>query len=69
MPKILRRRRACPSILSIIASELGYKLTVLIGRERLAGLNFATAVPMKGSSLIFMVDNALGFIEEVVDMK
>ena len=44
--------------------EFGYKLTILAGRERLTGLNFATAVPTKGSSGRFAVDKALDFIEE-----
>ena len=30
--------------------EFGYKLTVLVGTERLTGMKFATAVPTKGSS-------------------
>ena len=49
--------------------EFGYKLTILAGRERLTGLNFATAVPTKGSSGRFAVDKALDFIEEAGDMN
>ena len=47
--------------------ELGCKLTILAGRERLTGLNFATAVPTKGSSGKFAVDKALDFIEDARD--
>jgi hypothetical protein len=47
--------------------ELGFKLTILGGRERLTGMNFATAVPTKGGSGRFPVDKALDFIEEIGD--
>lgn len=30
--------------------EFGFKLTVIVGRERVTGMRFATAVPMKGST-------------------
>ena len=36
--------------------EFGYKLTVLVGRERVTGMPFATAVPMKGSTGKFAAD-------------
>ena len=48
--------------------EFGYKLTVLVGTERLTGMKFGTAVPTKGSSGKFAVDRALDFIAEVGDM-
>ena len=48
--------------------EFGYKLTVLVGTERLTGMKFATAVPTKGSSGKFAVDKALEFLAEVGDM-
>ena len=47
--------------------ELGFKLAVLVGRERLTGMGFAVAVPTKGSSGRFAVDKAIDFIEEVGD--
>ena len=47
--------------------EFGYKLTVLAGRERLSGMQFATTVPTKGSSGKFGVDKSLAFVEEVGD--
>ena len=47
--------------------EFGYKMTVLVGKERLSGMKFAITVPMKGSSGKFAVDKALEFIEEVGD--
>ena len=39
--------------------ELGFKLTVLAGREKLTGMNFGIAVPVKGSSGKFAVDKAI----------
>ena len=48
--------------------EFGYKLTVLVGVERMTGMKFATAVPVKGSSGKFAVDKALEFVAEVGDM-
>ena len=45
--------------------EFGYKLTILAGRERLTGLNFAT----EGSSGSLAVDKALDFIEEPRDIN
>ena len=47
--------------------EFGYKLTVLVGVERMTGMKFATAVPVKGSSGKFAVDRALEFVAEVGD--
>ena len=48
--------------------EFGYKLTVLVGTERLTGMKFATAVPTKGLSGKFAVDRALEFLAEVGHM-
>ena len=42
--------------------ELGFKMAVLIGRERITGAYFATAVPQKGSLGRFAVDKAVDFI-------
>ena len=47
--------------------ELGYKWSVLVGRERNSGMQFATAVPTKGSSGKFSVDKVLEYIEEAGD--
>ena len=44
--------------------EFGYKLTVLVGRERASGMTMATVVPMKGSSGKFAVDKALDLMIE-----
>ena len=44
--------------------ELGFKWTVLVGKERLSRMRFATAVPTKGSSGKFAVDKSLEFLEE-----
>ena len=43
---------------------MGYKLTVLVGRERASGMTMATVVPMKGSSGKFAVDKALDLMIE-----
>ena len=47
--------------------EFGFKLTVLSGREKVTGMNFATAVPTKGASGKFASDKAVEFMEEVGD--
>ena len=44
--------------------EFGFKLTVLVGRERTSGMTMATVIPRKGSSGQFAVDKALEFIAE-----
>ena len=49
--------------------ELGFKLTVLVGKERLTGMKFATAVPTKGASGKFATDRCLEFIGEVGDAE
>jgi hypothetical protein len=36
--------------------EFGFKLTVMVGRERVTGMRFATAVPMKGSTGRFALE-------------
>ena len=48
---------------------LGYKWTVLVGRERKSGLCMATIVPMKGSTGKFSVDEVLEFIRENGDQE
>ena len=58
------------SIVSTIAfpgDEFGYKLTVLVGRERVTGASFATAVPTKGSTGRFTIEKMIEFVEEVGD--
>ena len=47
--------------------EFGFKLTVLVGRERSTGSNFAVAVPTKGASGKFAVDKAIEYMEESGD--
>ena len=50
--------------------ELGFKWTVLVGKERLSGAVMATAVPMKGISQgKFVTDRCLDFIEENGDRE
>ena len=48
---------------------MGYKLTILVGKERSTGMLMATAVPSKGSSGRFMIDKAIEFIEECGSAK
>ena len=47
--------------------EFGFKLVVLVGREKITGMYFATAVPTKGSSGRFAVDKALDYVAELGD--
>ena len=47
--------------------ELGCKLTVLVGKEKVTGMCFATVVPTKGASGKFAVDKAIEFMEEIGD--
>ena len=44
--------------------EMGYKWTVLVGRERMSKSWFATAVPQKGASGRFATDKCIEFIQE-----
>ena len=43
---------------------MGFKWTILIGRERMSKSWFATAVPQKGASGTFSADKCLEFVEE-----
>ena len=45
-------------------NELGYKVTVLVGRERTTGMNMATVLPTKGSTGRFAVEKVMEFITE-----
>ena len=47
--------------------ELGFKLVLLAGRERITGMYFATAVPTEGSMGRFAVDEALDYVHELGD--
>ena len=47
--------------------EFGFKLTVLGGKERATGMQFATTVPTKGASGKFASDKAVEFMEELGD--
>ena len=44
--------------------ELGYKLTILVGRERTTGMMMATVVPAKGSKGKFTADKVLDYLAE-----
>jgi hypothetical protein len=45
-------------------NELGYKLTVLVGRERTTGMTMATVIPSKGGSGKFVADKVMEFLAE-----
>ena len=47
--------------------EFGFKLTVLVGRERATGMTMGTVVPMKGSSGRFAAEKMVEFMEECGD--
>ena len=47
--------------------EFGYKLTILVGREREGKAFMATTVPTKGASGFFATERCLDFIEECGD--
>ena len=49
--------------------ELGFKWTVLVGKERRGKLRMATAIPAQGSTGQFGVDQCLEFIEENGDAE
>ena len=49
--------------------ELGFKWTVLVGKERMSGSRMATTVPMKGGTGKFAIDKVLDFIEENGDRE
>ena len=49
--------------------ELGCKLTVLAGKERVTGTYAATAVPTKGSTGQFTIDKRMEAVEEVGDTR
>ena len=50
--------------------ELGFKWTVMVGKERRTGMCMASAVPTKGFTTgQFTVDKCLEFVEEVVDKE
>eukprot|EP00973_Karenia_brevis_P026122 3605150-Karenia_brevis.AAC.1 len=48
---------------------MGYKWTVLVGKERKTAAIMATTVPQKGGRGMFAVDKCIDFIEEVGDSK
>ena len=47
--------------------EFGFKLTILVGQERVTGMSMAVVVPVKGSSGRFSVGKILEFMEECGD--
>ena len=47
--------------------EMGFKLTILVGKERNTGMLMATTVPMKGTTGRFSADKVVEFIAECGD--
>ena len=47
--------------------EFGFKLTILVGRERERGVTMAAVVPVKGSSGRFATEKIIEFMEECGD--
>ena len=47
--------------------EFGFKLTVLVGREKTTGMTMGTVVPAKGSSGRFAAEKIVEFMEECGD--
>ena len=47
--------------------EFGFKVTVLVGRERNTGMTMGTVVPMKGSSGRFSAEKIVEFMGECGD--
>ena len=47
--------------------EFGYRVTVLVGRERTSGMTMATVIPLRGGSGKFMTDRVMKFFEECGD--
>ena len=45
-------------------NKVAYKLTVLVGRERVTGMTMAAVLPSKGSTGKFAADRAMEFITE-----
>ena len=50
--------------------EVGFKWTVLVGRERMSGSWMAAAIPTKGATTVkFSTDKCLEFVEESGDRQ
>ena len=47
-----------------LGDEMGAKITVLVGRERVTGMTMATVVPVKGTSGQFAAMKVLEFVKE-----
>jgi hypothetical protein len=65
--KCIREERGLPEFsfdYCFPGDEFGYRLTILVGRERTSGMTFATTVPEKGSKGKFVADRCLEFFAE-----
>jgi hypothetical protein len=60
---------ACDFDYCFPGDELGFKWTVLVGKERFGKAWMGTTVPMKGSMGAFSVDKCLEFMEENGDQE
>ena len=47
--------------------EFGFKLTILVGRERVGGMCMATVVPTKGTNGMFESEKVMEFIRQCGD--
>jgi hypothetical protein len=65
--KCIREERGLPEFsfdYCFPGDQFGYRLTILVGRERVTGMTFATTVPEKGSKGKFVADKCLEFFVE-----
>jgi hypothetical protein len=65
--KCVREERGLPEFsfdYCFPGDDFGYRLTILVGRERTSGMTFATTVPEKGSKGKFVADRCLDFFAE-----
>jgi len=51
----------------LFSSEFGYKLTILVGKEKVRGMCMATVVPTKGTNGTFELGKVLNFIKQCAD--
>jgi hypothetical protein len=65
--KCIREERGLPEFsfdYCFPGDQFGFRLTILVGRERVTGMTFATTVPEKGSKGKFVADKCLDFFVE-----
>ena len=47
-----------------LGDEFRFKLTLMVGHERMPGVRLATAVPMKGSTGRFTIEKIIEYVDE-----